>query len=144
MAEAEKTPEIVPVRRLTRSDLPVFVRTVAIAFIGGAIFNALNLPLPWMLGAMMATGSVTLMRIETNMDVRLRTLMIVVLGVLLGSAFSPEILDRAALWPITLISLAGYVLLSTVTGYFYFRLAGFEPKTAFFSGVPGGLNEMVT
>ena len=85
MAEAEKTPEIVPVRRLTRSDLPVFVRTVAIAFIGGAIFNALNLPLPWMLGAMMATGSVTLMRIETNMDVRLRTLMIVVLGVLLAA-----------------------------------------------------------
>jgi len=144
MSDTGTAPEVNPVRRLTRADLPIFARTVAIAFIGGAIFNALNLPLPWMLGAMMATGSVTLMRIETNMDVRLRTLMIVVLGVLLGSAFSPEILDRAALWPITLISLAGYVLLSTVTGYFYFRLAGFEPKTAFFSGVPGGLNEMVT
>ncbi|MEP4886187.1 MAG: AbrB family transcriptional regulator [Alphaproteobacteria bacterium] len=144
MADGASSPQINPVRRLTRADLPVFARTVAIAFVGGAIFNALNLPLPWMLGAMLATGSVTLMRIETNMDIRLRTLMIVVLGVLLGSAFSPEILDRAALWPITLVSLAGYVLLSTVSGYVYFRLAGFEPKTAFFSGVPGGLNEMVT
>jgi membrane AbrB-like protein len=144
MADTENSPEIIPVRRLKRVDLPVFARTVAIAVIGGVIFNALNLPLPWMLGAMTATGSITLMRIETNMDIRLRTLMIVVLGVLLGSAFSPEILDRAALWPITLVSLAGYVLLSTVTGYIYFRLAGFEPKTAFFSGVPGGLNEMVT
>ena len=95
-----------PVRRLTAADLPVFARTVVIAFVGGAIFNALNLPLPWMLGAMMATGSVTLMRVETNMDVRLRTLMIIVLGVLLGSAFSPEILERAAVWPVTLISLA--------------------------------------
>jgi membrane AbrB-like protein len=133
-----------PVRRLGLGDLPIFARTVAIAFVGGAIFNALNLPLPWMLGAMTATGSITLVRIETNMDVRLRTGMIIVLGVLLGSAFSPEILERAALWPVTLISLAGYVLLSTVSGYMYFRLAGFEPKTAFFSGVPGGLNEMVT
>lgn len=144
MSDSSPLPEINPVRRLTRADLPVFARTVVIAFIGGAIFNAFNLPLPWMLGAMMATGSVTLMRVETNMDVRLRTLMIIILGVLLGSAFSPEILDRATLWPITLVSLAGYVLLSTVMGYFYFRLAGFEPKTAFFSGVPGGLNEMVT
>lgn len=142
MAEAET--QISPVRKLTVADLPIFARTVAIAFVGGAIFSALGLPLPWMLGAMMATGSVTLMRVETNMDVRLRTLMIIVLGVLLGSAFSPEILERAALWPITLVSLAGYVLLSTVSGYLYFRLAGFEPKTAFFSGVPGGLNEMVT
>ncbi|MBO21921.1 MAG: hypothetical protein CMM26_06050 [Rhodospirillaceae bacterium] len=144
MSESGTPEQHSPVRRLRTVDLPVFARTVAIAFVGGAIFNALNLPLPWMLGAMMATGSVTLMRIETIMDVRLRTIMIIVLGVLLGSAFSPEILERAALWPITLVSLAGYVLLSTVSGYVYFRLAGFEPKTAFFSGVPGGLNEMVT
>ncbi|MBN43724.1 MAG: hypothetical protein CL573_09595 [Alphaproteobacteria bacterium] len=144
MTELETGSQLNPVRRLGIRDLPVFARTVAIAFVGGAIFNALNLPLPWMLGAMIATGSATLMRVETNMDVRLRTLMIIVLGVLLGSAFSPEIFNRAALWPVTMISLAGYVLLSTVSGYLYFRLAGFDPKTAFFSGVPGGLNEMVT
>lgn len=144
MADGAHPELVAPVRRLGRGDLPVLARTVVIACLGGAVFNALNLPLPWMLGAMAATGSVTLMRVETNMDVRLRTVMIIVLGVLLGSAFSPEILERAALWPITLVSLAGYVLLSTVAGYLYFRLAGFEPKTAFFSGVPGGLNEMVT
>ncbi len=143
-AETGSVPDVSPVRRLKMADWPVFVRTVAIATAGGAIFNALDLPLPWMLGAMLATGTVTLARLETNMDVRLRTLMIVVLGVLLGSAFSPEILERAALWPITLVSLAGYVLLSSLAGYIYFRIAGFPPTTAFFSGVPGGLNEMVT
>jgi len=133
-----------PVRHLTRADLFLFARTVAIGVVGGAIFTALNLPLPWMMGAMAATGSLTLAKVEMAMDTRLRTLMILVLGVLLGSAFSPEILDRIALWPITLAALAGYVFVSTITVYLFFRfVAGFDRKTAFFSGVPGGLNEMV-
>ncbi len=133
-----------PVRRLTRADIYLFLRTIAIGVIGGAIFNALNLPLPWMMGAMAATGGLTLARGEMAVDSRLRTLMILVLGVFLGSAFSPEILDRIALWPITLVALVGYVFVSTFVVYLFFRfIAGFDPKTAFFAGVPGGLNEMI-
>jgi hypothetical protein len=143
-AELPPQPARSPVRRLTRADLFLFLRTIAIGVIGGAIFNALNLPLPWMMGAMAATGGLTLARIEMAMDSRLRTLMILVLGVFLGSAFSPEILDRIALWPITLATLVGYVFLSTLVVYLFFRfVAGFDAKTAFFAGVPGGLNEMI-
>lgn len=133
-----------PVRHLTRADLFLFLRTIAIGVVGGGIFTALNMPLPWMMGAMVATGSLTLAKVEMAMDTRLRTLMILVLGVLLGSAFSPEILDRIALWPVTLAALVGYVFVSTITAWLFFRfVAGFDRKTAFFAGVPGGLNEMV-
>lgn len=132
-----------PVRKLTRADLFLFGRTVAIGVVGGAIFNVLSMPLPWMMGAMAATASLTLARVEMAMDGRLRTLMILVLGVLLGSAFSPEILDRIALWPITLAALVVYVFISTCVVYGFFRYIGkLDSKTAFFAGVPGGLNEM--
>jgi membrane AbrB-like protein len=142
--ELPSKPARSPVRHLTRADLFLFLRTITIGVVGGAVFNALNLPLPWMMGAMAATGSLTLARIEMAMDSRLRTLMILVLGVFLGSAFSPEILDRIALWPVTLAALVAYVFVSTTIVYLFFRfVAGFDPKTAFFSGVPGGLNEMI-
>ena len=119
--ELPPKPERPPVRRLTRSDLFLFLRTIAIGVAGGAIFDLLNLPLPWMMGAMAATGSLTLAKVEMAIDSRLRTLMILVLGVFLGSAFSPEILDRIALWPISLAALVAYVFVSTCIVYLFFR-----------------------
>ncbi|MBO6783687.1 MAG: AbrB family transcriptional regulator [Alphaproteobacteria bacterium] len=143
-ADAPETAPLTPVRKLSRADIPVFARTVAIGVTGGALFNYLDLPLAWMMGAMVATALATLGRLETNMDSRLRTGMIIVLGVLLGSAFSPDILDRITLWPITLAALVVYVLVSTIAAFLYFHLvAGFDRNTAFFAGVPGGLNEMI-
>lgn len=142
--DAPAHPVRTPVRKLTRADLFLFCRTIVIGVIGGAIFNALSMPLPWMMGAMAATSTLTLARVEMVMDSRLRTLMILVLGVLLGSAFSPDILDRIALWPITLAALAVYVFVSTGVAYAFFRFIGkLDQKTAFFAGVPGGLNEMI-
>ena len=133
-----------PVHRLGRADLGKFALAVVIATVGGAIFSALDLPLPWMMGAMFATGLTSLGGIELKMDSRLRTLMILVLGVLLGGAFSPEIIERIPRWPITLGSLSIYVAVATLATFAYYRLvARFDPRTAFFAAVPGGLNEMI-
>lgn len=129
--------------RLGLGDLPAFARTIAIGTAGGAIFNWLQMPLPWMLGAMLAAGTVTLSGVRTCVDGRVRTVMIVVLGVLLGSAFTPDILDRIALWPATLGGLLAFVLVGTLATYTYFRCVGFDRSTAFYAGVPGGLNVMV-
>ena len=133
-----------PVHKLGRADLGKFALAIVLATGGGAIFSYLDLPLPWMMGAMFATGMATLGGVQLKMDTRLRTLMILVLGVLLGGAFSPEIIDRIPRWPITLVSLAIYIMIATVVTFSYYRfIARFEPRTAFFCAVPGGLNEMI-
>ena len=82
-----------PVHQLGRADLGKFALAIAIGTAGGAIFSYLDLPLPWMMGAMFATGVSSLGGAKLKMDSRLRTLMILVLGVLLGGAFSPEIIQ---------------------------------------------------
>ncbi|MFT3953111.1 MAG: AbrB family transcriptional regulator [Piscinibacter sp.] len=68
-----------------------------------------------------------------------------VIGVMLGSGFSPAILANAGNW---LPTLAGLVLFMIACGrrcVGYFRsVGGFDWITAFFSGMPGGLVEMVT
>ncbi len=133
-----------PVHRLGRADLGKCVLAIVVGTTGGAIFNYLDLPLPWMMGSMFAAGMMALGGAELKMDTRLRTLMILVIGTLLGGAFSPEILERIPRWPITLASLAVFVIVSTWAAYIFYRVfAKFDPRTAFFSAVPGGLNEMI-
>jgi membrane AbrB-like protein len=70
--------------------------------------------------------------------------MVSVLGVLLGSAFTPEVVAKAAQWPVTIVGLAVYIAVIAGLLYLYFtKVQGYDPATAYFSATPGGLNEMV-
>lgn len=111
---------------------------------GGAAFWSLSLPLPWMLGAMMATTAGALAGLPMAVPAPLRTVMLSVLGVMLGSSITPQVLSDAARWPITLAGMAIYLAsgMALVMGYFR-RVAGYGPVTAYFAAAPGGLNEMV-
>ncbi|MCK5366393.1 MAG: AbrB family transcriptional regulator, partial [Gammaproteobacteria bacterium] len=129
---------------MSRADLLHLTKALAIGTVGGTLFFALNMPLAWMMGAMVLTTIAALSRVTLYVPGRLRSAMVAILGVLLGSTFTPEALDKVAEWPITLASLALYLLLVTGMLYVYFRrVMGFDPATAYFSATPGGLNEMV-
>ena len=74
----------------------------------------------------------------------LRAVMIVVLGVMLGSAFTPTLFDRIGEWIVTIAGMMAYVVIAGGAVYFYFRrVAHYGPITAFFTAMPGGLNEMI-
>ena len=67
-----------------------------------------------------------------------------VIGVLLGAAFTPDVVGRVGEWGIAILGLAGFVAASGLAVVVYFRkVARFDPVTAYFSGMPGGLVEMV-
>ncbi len=129
---------------MIRADLLRLTKALAIGTVGGALFYALNMPLAWMMGAMVLTTFAALFGVSLHVPGRLRAVMVAILGVLLGSTFPPEALDRVLEWPITLASLALYLMVVTGMLYVYFRrIMGFDPATAYFSATPGGLNEMV-
>lgn len=112
--------------------------------VGGALFNLLGLPLAWMIGAMCFTTVAALAGAPLRGPQRLREVMVTVLGVMLGSTFTPEVLDRLGQWVISLASLVLFVAAVAVSiGLVLHRYAGFGPITAFFSATPGGLIVMV-
>jgi membrane AbrB-like protein len=117
--------------------------TVAVGAAGGSVFFLLHLPLAWMLGAMCATTFAALAGAPLRMPRPVRATMIAVLGTLLGSSFTPHVLDKLVHWAAAATAILGYVVLATtlVTLYFH-RLGGFDRVTAFFSATPGGLGEM--
>ena len=74
------------------------IMAIAIGAIGGAIFFQMALPLAWMLGAMCATTLAALAGAPLAFWSPLRTIMIAIIAALLGSGFTPEVLERAGNW----------------------------------------------
>lgn len=127
-----------------RQHIPNVIGALLIGSFGGYCFGLLNLPLAWMLGAMCFVTAFAAGGAPVKMFPRLRAVMVAILGVMLGSAFSPELIDRLGDWTITGATLAVYIGVSGAVVYqFLHRVVGYDPATAYFSATPGGLNEMI-
>lgn len=121
-----------------------FALALVIGIIGGALFLRARLPLPWMLGAMTLCTLAALLRLPVAAPPVIRSPMAAVIGVMLGSGFTPAIIGQVPLWFGPLAGLVAFMIACGITVVWYFRvLGGYDRTTAFFSGMPGGLVEMV-
>lgn len=122
-----------------------FLLAVAIGSAGGLLFYWLHLPLPWMLGAMLASGLCAIAKLPLAMPMAARLPMTAVIGTMLGSSFTIDVFRQLSAWPIPLLGVVLYVATAGWLGFLYFRFIGrLDRATAFFSGMPGGVVEMVT
>lgn len=111
--------------------------------LGGLLFNFLGLPLPWMLGALAISAVAAVMGRKSGVPPPAGNAARAAIGVMAGSAFTPDVVQTLALWWPSLIGVLAFTLVSIVSGFVYFhRLAGFDRVTAFFASAPGGLAEL--
>ncbi len=121
-----------------------FLFTIGLGTIGGYLFLLASMPLPWMMGAMLVTTAAALIGVPLRSPGKFRGYMIAVIGLMVGSAFTPDILKQAAHWIFSLSALAVYTTVSIlVLGWALCRLASFHPADAFCSAAPGGFAEML-
>ncbi len=121
-----------------------FVGALLIGAAGGWLFAVLQLPLPWMLGSMTACTLAALLSAPIAAPAVVRPPMTMVIGVLLGAGFTPQVIERAPAWVPTLAGLVVFIVVCGLACVAYFRrVARFDPVTAYFAGMPGGLVEMV-
>lgn len=119
------------------------IKTFAIAAAGGALFSLLGIPLAWMLGALAFTMAASQFIPNVQVPKFFREGLQPILGVALGSYFTPALFGQLAAWPAVLAFLVAYVFVAGVFGYVYFRrAAGRDRLTAFFSALPGGLSDL--
>jgi len=119
------------------------VMAIAIGAVGGAVFAAIKMPLPWMLGAMVFVTVAAVSGAPVRLPYMLRQSMVVFIGAMLGSQFTPDLLDRVGQWAVSISGLAIYggIALALVLYYLKF-FGGYDPVTAYFAAAPGGLNDM--
>jgi membrane AbrB-like protein len=121
-----------------------YVVGMAIGIAGAITFIVLNLPLPWFLGSLTATMIMAVVGVRFSAPKPLQIPMRAVLGVAVGTAFTPALVARAASMLPSLLLLVPWVLVIMALGTWAFaRIAGFDRKTALFASVPGGLTDMV-
>jgi len=129
--------------RWRRTILPIAI-TLALGTVGGWAFDYLRMPLAWMIGAMCVTTLAAVAGAPMKSSPVLRNIMIPVLGIMLGSSFTPEALENAHLWVPSLLTMLAFVaFVATCVGIFFYRIVGVGAITSFFSATPGGLATMV-
>ncbi|MCG8511507.1 MAG: AbrB family transcriptional regulator [Rhodospirillales bacterium] len=118
--------------------------TLAIGAGGGTTFSYLGLPLPWITGSICFAALAALMGAPVADSWPLRAVMIAVLGLMIGSNFTPETLSQAGRWIPSIILLLLFTLASTILlGIGLRRFFRFGAVDAYCAATPGGFSEMV-
>lgn len=116
----------------------------AAAFFGVWVFHTLDLPLPWLLGPISACLIAALMGLKMRGIQRLNESMRTILGVAVGATLTPAVLlSLPSMWP-TLLLVPLMTLAIGLVGIPYFlKVWKFDFPTAYYSAMPGGLQDMV-
>jgi membrane AbrB-like protein len=111
---------------------------------GGAAFEVLDLPAAWISGAMVAVATAVLAGGAIDLPAWLRQLAFAVLGFSMGANITPSTLAKIALWPASLLFLAGSIAATSLLLSAYLRIVHrWDPATAAFSAVPGAFTYLL-
>ncbi len=111
--------------------------------LAGFALNRFNIPLAWMIGAMLATALAALVRLPVASPAILRPSMKAVVGAMMGASIGPDIFARLGTWAVPLAGLLVANLIGAVLAYHLLqRVARLDASTAFLAAMPGGMVEM--
>ncbi len=118
--------------------------TLILGFAGGVVFYFMTMPLPWILGSLVVVAGLSMSgKMTLDVPPRFRQAMIAVLGVMLGSGFSPSSMDYITQWGASLAIIPLLILSQIIVAQILLKFimkANFA--TRFFGGASGGLLEM--
>ena len=116
---------------------------LAVCVIGGAVCAWLRMPLPWMIGSMLAMASVQMAGAGFEPLPGGRDAGMVVVGVTLGLYFTaPVVHEVAAYWPWFVALGFAAIGFGTVSALVLARISGSDRATAYFGSMPGGVGEL--
>ncbi|WP_271952447.1 AbrB family transcriptional regulator [Ruegeria faecimaris] len=118
--------------------------TIAAASIAGWVVSRTGLPLGWMIGSMLATAAASLARLPVQTPSLLLNIIRASIGVMLGAAFTSELISSVGTWWPTLLCLILSLAVMFAAGFLFLRkILRFEATTAALCAMPGGIAEMV-
>jgi len=111
--------------------------------VAGALFAALHIPLPWMLGPLCAMAACNFAGAELRSVRGSREAGQAVIGTALGLYFTPVVSAQVlSYWAVLLSAGVFAIALGVLGGAMLSRLANVDRGTAFFASVPGGAAEI--
>ena len=122
--------------------------TLVFAFIAAVVCVELHTPLPWMIGPLLTTATLSILGVRTASWNPLRNTAQWVIGTALGLYFTPQVSALVVgLWWVIILS----IIWSLALGYYYGqwlywynapRFSGLDRVTTYFASLIGGASEM--
>jgi len=120
------------------------LETVAIGAAGGLLFYLAELPGGLITGAMVAVGAAGLAGRKMGLPPPLSHVVLMALGVSLGSVVSPTMVHNLTSYPLTIGLLALATFCSTFGSSLYLqRVHGWDRTSALLAGSPGALSQII-
>ncbi len=123
------------------------IRSVLLALgtcvLAGAAASLVRMPVPWLLGPLLAMGLLGGLGVELEGPPGGRQAGQVVIGLAIGLYFAPQVVTHITRYlPLMVAAGAVSILLGILAAPVFTRVAGVDRTTAFFCTIPGGLAEM--
>lgn len=116
---------------------------LALCAVAGASCSWLRIPLPWMIGPLVAMAACNFAGVGLRAVRGSRELGQIIVGTALGLYFTPLVARQVvSFWPLLLAGGFLAIVLGALGGWILRRLTGTDVTTAFFASVPGGAAEM--
>lgn len=121
-----------------------FAQTLGVACAGALLFWLIGFPAAPLTGAAAAGSVAALAGMQVHIPDRFKTLCFLVLGVSIGATVTPEVIQGAARWPISLAVLSGVVVVSLFAcRLLLMRVFDADPLTATLASAPGHLSFVI-
>lgn len=130
-------------RSLVPDQMSRRMATLALALLGAGVFHLLGLPLPFLFGPMAACLIAALAGAPLKGMGTISTLARTILGVAVGASITPEVVGRIPQMAGSVALVPLYVVIIGLVGVPFFRRLGYDPVTAWYAAMPGGLQDMV-
>ena len=128
---------------------PRFLLIFLAGFAGGTGAFLMGAPMPYMLGGIFGSACFVLWyerggRSLPQVTRWVRQVFMSIIGAMIGSRFSPEILTLLPQFWISGLVLLPFILVSHAGSYAIMRrLGGYEPRDAYFASLPGGIVDSI-
>lgn len=126
------------------SSLKLTAKTIVIAALGAVVFVLIGIPLPLLLGPMVACLFSALIGSKMQDLGSVGTFLRTFLGVTVGASITPALVYRLPEMGLSLMFVPIFILVIGVVGYPFLRYVfGLDHPTSFYAAMPGGLQDML-
>lgn len=122
-----------------------FAETLLVGLSGVALFSIINIPLPWLIGSLVAVSVWSIgTRRQLYWPFSFRQIAMIMLGYMIGTSFTKEtVIEMGNHIPSMIAVTALTIGFSLLLGYAFSKLTGFDLSTCMIASVPGGLSQIM-
>jgi membrane AbrB-like protein len=118
--------------------------SLLVGTVGGFLFTAAKFPGSWLAGSMAFAAVAALAGRSVYVPATVMRAASIAMGITIGGAVTPATLHGMAAWPLSIAMVAVSVVAVTLATFTYLtRLHGWDPVTAIYASIPGGLAQVM-